>query len=367
MGLFAANFMNERLGELLARYWTGRIKSDEKAEMEKLLLEHPDYWLKAGLMQQIDWKVKPMLSLSDTDQLADRIVGKQIPPEPNRSKSRGTRRFPSKWWKIAALSLCGLLVVGLLGFLLHHGRAGGQLQWQQVVTANGMRTTVRLPDGSVFWVNAGSELKYPARMEDGQWDIYLTGEAYFKIKADASRPCYIHTADMDIRVLGTELDVKAYADEPVSETSLISGTADIEVRHLGEGQQIHLKPRQKIIVPRIADDLEQPVHAAPIAAGPVSTMGRDVVLKPIGVWDDDLIPETAWRQNIFLFDDEPLSELARRMERWYGVEVRIEDSSFAQQRFTGKSGDVSLEKFLHILQFIKPFPYAKKGKVVSIQ
>jgi ferric-dicitrate binding protein FerR (iron transport regulator) len=361
--------MNERLGELLARYWTGRIKSDEKAEMEKLLLEHPDYWLKAGLMQQIDWKVKPMLSLSDTDQIADRIVGKKIRPEHVGSKPAGIHKLSFRWWKIVAFCLCSFLVAGLIGFLLHRGQTDGQEPWQQVVTANGVKTTVRLPDGSVFWVNAGSKLKYPAHFEDGQWDIYLTGEAYFKVKADPSRACYIHTADMDIRVLGTELDVKAYADGSPSETSLISGAADIQVKHLGEGQQIHLRPRQKIIVQHTIDATHKQGdnQSVDLASNPTTTMARDVVLKPIHVISDNLIPETAWRQNIFLFDDEPLSELAKRVERWYGVEVKIEDSAFAQQRFTGRSGDVSLEKFLHILQFIKPFPYAIKGKVVSIQ
>jgi len=361
--------MNERLWELLAKYWADRISSEEKAEMERLLLEHPDHWLKTGLMQQIAWRPEQMLSAKQADRICDRIVGSG--PDPQSKKHTVRKKAPVHYWRLAIVTLA-ILLISTFSLVLYRNHQGqSTLLWQQVSTTNGMKTTLRLADGSELWLNAGSTLRYPENFNEKTREVYLSGEAYFKIAHRASKPFVIHTHDMDIKVLGTEFDVRAYADEGYSETSLIKGAVEVTVNREKQRQQIFLKPKQKIIVQKSSmeiKNMEDPQASGlnlPVQAADTAT--RDVVLEPISIVDGDIIPETAWKENTLLFEDEPLQSLARRLERWYGVKIVIRDAAFAQQRFTGRADNVSLERLLHILQMIKPFKYAIHDKQVIIQ
>lgn len=369
--------MNERLWELLAKYWTGRISPEEKAEMERLLLEHPDYWLKTGLMQQIHWKPEQLLSSKQADRIADKIVGPAIKSGVSYwngdADNIATKKTPAilRYWKRSASILFILCILVFSLIYIDHRQSQRPILWQQVTTTNGMKTTLRLADGSELWLNAGSTLRYPESFNERTREVYLTGEAYFNVKHDASKPFIIHTTDMDIRVLGTEFDVRAYADEHYSETSLIKGSVEITVNREKQTQQIYLRPHQKIVVQdsplevngrntRSSGIINSPLVAA-------NSITRDVMLEPVKMVEGNVIMETAWKENNLVFEDEPLESLSKRLERWYGVKILIKDSTFARQRFTGRADNVSLEKLLHILQIIKPFNYVIEDKEVIIK
>ena len=196
----------------------------------------------------------------------------------------------------------------------------------------------------------------------------MTGEIYFKVEHDAGRPFIIHTTDMDIKVLGTEVDVRAYKDENYSQTSLIKGAVAVTVNR-DKQQQIYLKPRQKIVVQNMSLKVEDVHHGTGknMTQPSADTIASEVLLEPIKVMDGNLIPETAWKENTLLFEDEPLESLAKRLERWYDIKIIITDSTLARQRFTGRADNVSLDKLLHILQIIKPFNYTMHNKELIIK
>jgi ferric-dicitrate binding protein FerR (iron transport regulator) len=363
--------MNDRLWELLAKYWSNKISPEEKVEMESILLDHPDHWLKTGLMQQINWGLHPLLARKRADKIADKIVGKTSDTDfLYKDEQRVRTRHPL--WKPAIAALLLLMIAGSLIFLWEKKSSSDTLVWQKVTTTNGMKTTLRLADGSELWMNAGSTLRYPENFNEKVREVYLTGEAYFKVKHDPNRPFIVHTSDMTVKVLGTEVDVRAYGDEDYFETSLIKGAVAVTVNEGKEQQQrIYLKPRQKLVVRKASLEIGN------IDGGQASgekkrsltadTIADNVLLEPIKLVDGNLSPETAWKENTLLIENEPLQSLAKRLERWYGVKIVITDSSFAQQRFTGRADNVSLKKLLDILQMIKPFNYIINDKQVIIK
>jgi ferric-dicitrate binding protein FerR (iron transport regulator) len=366
--------MNDRLWELLAKYWTQRITSEEKTEMERMLLAHPDHWLRTGLMQQINWKLDPALSTRQADRIADRILGSVARKDADIAKEGGGKdplRKILRHWKKAAAVLLVLMMGASLAYVWHGGHSGDHLRWQQVTTTNGMKTTLRLADGTKLWVNAGSTLRYPENFNEKTREVYLSGEAYFRVKHDPGRPFIIHTSDMDVKVLGTEFDVRAYSDEDYSETSLIKGAVEVSVNRDKQPQQIYLKPKQKIVVAKTSIEIKQigdknnGTAVTPSATIPDS-FTRNIKLEPIKVLRGNIIAETAWKENTLLFEDESLQSLARRMERWYGVKIIIRDPALAGQRFTGSGDNVSLDKLLRILQMIKPFHYLIHDQQVII-
>lgn len=369
--------MNERLWELLAKYWAGRISSEEKAEMERMLLEHPDHWLKTGLMQQIGWSPEQMLSKKQADRIADRIVGKSHGREPGSwndktAYQRGGIKSRVRYWKLAIVTVFILFCSTFI--LLFLSRSAGDYggTWQQVATTYGMRTTMRLADGSKLWLNSGSTLRYPQSFNRKLREVYLTGEAYFKIAYQAAKPFMIHTGDMDIRVLSGEFDVRAYGNEDDEEILLVSGAGQVTMNGDPQGQAVSLKPNQKIIVRHVSPEANDGGGQGPgnRKASPFPGTGittRSMLLEPVSLMAGDLIPETAWKEDILVFNDEPLWSVARRLEKWYGVSIDIQDSLFARQRFTGRADHASLEQALHLLQMIKPFQYVIQGNQVQIR
>lgn len=119
--------------------------------------------------------------------------------------------------------------------------------YKEMTTEMGMKTKKRLSDGSVVWLNAGSRLRYPEKFSSGQREVYLSGEGYFEVKASAGHPFIIHTSKMDIRVLGTEFNVRSYDDEDFAETALIRGAVEVAMKETGNNAPVLLKPNQKII------------------------------------------------------------------------------------------------------------------------
>lgn len=363
--------MNDRFWELLAKYDADLLSPEEKAEFEQLLLDHPDDWLKTGLLRQISWKAAPMLSSEKKDAIIRKIIGgKDNDLEEYERKYQARRRKNRRM--IAggmAIAIC-LFTIGLFS-VLHRPDIKDLSEWEQIVTADGMKTMLHLPDGSEVWLNAGSTLRYRKdNFNKNKRDVCLSGEAYFIIKHDADKPFVVHTDRMDIRVLGTQFDVKAYPGENYSEASLIKGSVEIEVKQHNQEQRILLKPDQKLIIrDDQVDSASVGIKERKLVPGLNGTDNQalNIVLQPIKPLSGHVIPETAWKDNVLAFEDESLESLALRLDRWYGVAITIEDTSLARQRFTGRADNVSLDKLLQILQMIKPFKYTIDDKQVIIQ
>src|SRR5699024_7991030 len=345
--------MDDRLEELLAKYWTNQISAEEKAALENMMWEQPDYWLKSGLLQQLDSRLEPKIPKSKVDKVVDSNLEKERPKRALVGKTR--KRFATK----LLLPIVILFLMGGALFYFFDKNIETQSSWEKMETANGIRTSIRLADGTKVWLNAGSVLKYSEHLEGNKRQVYLTGEAYFKVAHNADRPFIIHTAHLDAKVLGTEVNIRAYADESYSEAILINGAVNVMVDK-GDGiQQIQLELKQKIIVNNFSPENEIVEKSKKEMTNDenLAVLSRKVKLEPIKVIDSNLIAETAWKQNTFLFKNETLGKLSKRLMRWYGVDIIIKDSVLAKQRFTGRADNVSLKELLKILQMIKPFDY----------
>lgn len=82
-------------------------------------------------------------------------------------------------------------------------------------------------------MNAGSSLKYPETFSNSERRVYLEGEAYFEVEHDGNAPFIVNTRSMDLRVLGTSFNIKAYDDENTVITTLVSGKIRQEFPEVG--------------------------------------------------------------------------------------------------------------------------------------
>ncbi|MBC9929095.1 FecR family protein [Chitinophaga qingshengii] len=158
--------------------------------------------------------------------------------------------------------------------------------------------SIKLSDGTVVSLNSVSSLRFPVPFTAGSREVYLTGEAYFAVAHDATRPFLVHTPQGTVQVLGTAFNVNTY-DSTVVKVSLVEGAVKME--------QVALKPGQQAVA---------------------STSG-------IRVQPFDETTELSWRQGIFYFSNTSLADIARILPRWFGTPIIMDNPHIARETFTG--------------------------------
>lgn len=181
---------------------------------------------------------------------------------------------------------------------------------------------VVLPDGSKAWLNSLSRLQFPTAFPGHSRTVTLSGEAYFEIAPDASRPFRILVAGpagpSRVEVLGTRFDINAYADEPVLRTTLVDGAVAVRV----SGHVQRLRPGQEASV--------GPSGAIRVSAG-------------------DPEKALAWKNGVFRFQEDDIGTVMRQLARWYNVEVAYR-GPVPQGHYTGiVSRDTRLSEVLKVL------------------
>ena len=283
--------------------------------------------------------------------------------------SREIRRHWLKKWWLPVTGIAATVSLFLVIRNLHSTTAGVKTSKtgietnvsaiSQVTTKAGSRMRVQLPDGSSVWLNASSYLSYGQEFGRTIREVNLTGEAFFDVVKDASRPFIIHTKTIDVKVLGTRFNIKAYPDEATTETSLLKGSVEVTIKNRNN-QKMNLKPNQKIVVTNnmiVAGSEEK----APVAQALV-------FLQPLTYYPtDSAITETAWVNNILRFqENETFGEVALKMERWYGVTIHFADEEVAGYRIYGSFTKETISQALEALHFGFKFNYKIEGNDITI-
>ncbi|MBN2480786.1 MAG: DUF4974 domain-containing protein [Bacteroidales bacterium] len=271
--------------------------------------------------------------------------------------------------RIAASAAAVIIVVALAGLLLFSQKsgtsilAGGGL-YNEIVAPIGSRSHVTLSDGTDIWLNAGSKLQYPARFGDGEREVYLEGEAFFDV-VEGKKLFIVRTSDLNIKVYGTQFNVKSYPDEDLIETTLVEGKLSVEsIRDQNIKEPIMLEPNQKVtyikstqVKPVMQDDGKSTIQENVV----VEEKPAEIVIIP----RVDPVLITSWKDSEWVFSREPLGELAVKLERRFNVEITFEDESLKNYRFTGNFKDETFEQVLGILQIGAPVLYTiDKNKVI---
>ena len=224
----------------------------------------------------------------------------------------------------------------------------------EISTRNGSRTDIILPDGTKVWLNAGSKLTYDKNFGEAIRNVNLTGEAYFDVVHNAEKPFVIHTSAMDIKVLGTEFNVKSYPDESTTEASLIRGSIEVTLKDK-RAEKIVMKPNEKLVVSNeLKNDFKTliPSKKSLKPSDPIISLGH---LNYFSL--DSTILETSWVNNRLIFEDESFEQVATRMSRWYGVDFEFGDADIQKLRFTGNFKNESVEDALKAMQITADFSF----------
>lgn len=164
-------------------------------------------------------------------------------------------------------------------------------EWNVISTPRGGQFSLVLSDGTKVWLNAASTLKFPAGFSGKERTVELNGEAYFEVAKNKQMPFKVKVNKMEVEVLGTHFNVMAYSDEPKMRTILLEGSVKIK----NGTETALLKPGQQAMAGNADNYLKiEPANTEEV---------------------------TAWKSGYFLFSNENIQSIMRKISRWYNVEV----------------------------------------------
>lgn len=246
------------------------------------------------------------------------------------------------WYKVAAAVFL-ITMISTLAFLhLVNKKSSPEITSQTISNPKGERSQVKLPDGSVVWLNAESTISYPIHFSQSIRRVALSGEAYFDVVKDL-RPFIITTESADIEVLGTSFNVSAYPDDENFSTTLVEGAVMLRIGGglLKKATEAKLAPNQR------AKFLKSE-----------KTLDLEMV--------DDISLYTSWKDGKLIFENTPFSSVATKLERWFDKEIKLLDE-IKDERFTGTFENESLEQILEVVNVSTPIDYSISGNNVLIK
>ncbi|TKC58503.1 DUF4974 domain-containing protein [Pedobacter hiemivivus] len=193
------------------------------------------------------------------------------------------------------------------------------LTYNTINIPRGGQYQVNLPDGTKVWLNAASALVYPVIFKGTERLVKLTGEAYFEVAKNKSKPFKVATANQTIEVLGTHFNVNAYADETSVNTTLLEGSV-------------------KII-------LSSSALSQVISPGQQARVNTKINVYPV-----DTEEAVAWKNGLFMFNKETIQSVMRQISRWYDVEVEYKGEIAAKGFWGTIPRDKDLTYVLKVLE-----------------
>lgn len=180
---------------------------------------------------------------------------------------------------------------------------------------------VILSDGTRVWLNAGSRLEYPEAFVGGCRRVRLVGEAYFEVEKDEHKPFIVRLQKAEIKVLGTNFNVKDFAEERRTVTTLMEGRAELSVC----GRKMVIRPNQQVCYFPDEDRLD---------------------VKKV-----EAVDFMAWKEGKFVFRDEPLEYIMETIARWYNVQVFYLNPNVKSIPFSGKMNRYeNVDKILEMIE-----------------
>ncbi|MCE4562815.1 DUF4974 domain-containing protein [Maribellus sp. CM-23] len=214
------------------------------------------------------------------------------------------QRFNRQVWMKAAVLLLALIT----GALLHSIIPGKKQEtsYSEVTVPPGQMSQIQLPDGSVVWLNSGSVFKYPTSFDLEKREVFIDGEAFMEVAHNPKKPFVVNAPSFAVEVLGTSFNIDAYATDSYSSVTLVEGKV---LLHANQEKQT-----QKMV----------PGQSVSIHNGKIEKLT-----------EVDTEFYTSWKDGKIVFRKEPLEEIAKKMERWYNVEIQFKDESLKKLEFSG--------------------------------
>lgn len=212
----------------------------------------------------------------------------------------------------------------------------------QTIVPVGSQTKIILPDSSVIWLNSGTTIKYNATFGRIQRDVYLSGEGYFEIMKDVEKPFVVHINNLEVKVHGTEFNVRGYSDDKNIEIDLINGQVSVLFPDSLGIKSYKMEPNNKFVFNKQNGKI---------------TYSKSEAYK-----------SALWTTGKLCFVDATIEQIIKDLERKYSVRIFIESQSIKNEVFSGSLNlNLPLIDILTYIDVDKKFAIYQNGNSIIIK
>jgi transmembrane sensor len=205
--------------------------------------------------------------------------------------------------------------------------------YNEVSAAFGTRSLLTLDDGSRVWLNSGSKLKYPKDFSGRHREVFLSGEGYFEVESDASRPFIVRTKRLNVRATGTRFNVNVSSIEKAAQITLVEGKVSVS-KNVAGGKTVEISKMT-----------------------PSQHLAFDTLSGSFNLLTEDTYRFIAWKDGKLIFRNEPLEDVIKRIGYFYNVDIELKDEKLKEYRYRATFEEESLDEILHLLKISSPVDY----------
>lgn len=316
--------------QLLIRHLTHQCNAEEIKAIDEWISADKD---NAAMLFEMEclWSIKDESQFSDPEKIEQSYA--QLTEKLTKKKHGGSthKKLPYRKNTITLISqVAAVLILCLLAINAYLMlKTDDKTPAVSIIEVPAKQSAnVTLPDGSKLHLNAMSRLTYPVKFSKKSREVTLSGEAFFDIAKDEKKPFTVHAGELDVKVHGTKFNMKAYDAEPTV-VSLQEGSVEIKT---DETDAFRLKPK------------EQAVYSK--ASG--MTVHKDI----------DLDMVKAWTNGELFFENTPLGEIAKNIERKYNIKINFAEEELKNDLYTFHSREnASVDFVMSLLKNTRKMRY----------
>ncbi|AYL94824.1 FecR family protein [Mucilaginibacter celer] len=260
---------------------------------------------------------------------------------PDQSAKRHSNTIILKLRPLLAIAASVLLLVCSFWFYNNrlNNNSAGSLAFTENRTTPGQKKKISLPDGTVVTLNASSNLRVTGNFGDEKREVYLEGEAFFDVKRNPEKPFIVHTGKVATQVLGTHFNVSAYANDANITVSLVQGKVQVDMNN-DLSKRIILDPGKQMTYSK-----------------------TDGQARVTDFTTEDI---TGWKENKLVFNYDSWTDAAKKLSRWYGIPVQLQDSTLLRCKLKGTFENIPLTKVLGQIKMVSDISWKMQGNTMII-
>jgi len=327
------------ISELIYKSLSGELQGKEKEDFEKWLGQKDNQTFYDSMLNSktINSKFDVYNSFSS---------GKAFSSISERIGDQSRKSTKQIYWMYIKYAAVFVLALGL-GWVVYQENNQPVEELAQLVTIEksnpkGRKTTFHLPDGTSVNLNSESSLQYIDDIENNRRIVQLEGEAFFDVAKDKLKPFTVISGDISTTALGTSFNIKAYPNDNEFKVILITGKVKIETNKSSNAEKIYLTPGFGATYSGKTSDLIK--------------------------YNFDEAFELGWKNSTLYFDEANINMVVQELERWYGVNIKIENRNrVGQWKYSSKFEKETLENVLKGISYIQEFKFEIKEKEVTLK
>lgn len=254
------------------------------------------------------------------------------------------RSFFFYWQRVAAVLILPVLFFAVWNYMGAFSKKSNLLAvtWQTIKTPPGVKSNLKLPDGTMVWLNSNTEITYPSAFVSKYRKVKVVGEAFFDVAKDKKHPFIVNLGNVSVQAVGTRFNIINYKDDSRNSVVLESGKVNL-----------------------LNETLRKDKKVAEMTPGQIALFDKKET--KITITNVNTSKYSSWIDGRLIFEEDSMNEVVNKLNHWFNVNIEIRDPEINTYVYTATFQNESLEQILKLLKLSAPINYQIiSGKISKV-